>query len=182
MFQNKLATPYWCTYTYDPELEKKPIHTVTHSGQEFDMVVSGTMKIRVSAQMFVTHHVVGREVHTLDGNDRLRVEDGAVLDHVERFFRGEIAYGRHQGVVVAGMHRFEPRCEEQRGVLRGIARGVDEAAELRKMLCLIPYFLRKFALRHIQRTLALLDGVPSGNLQCPTVHRNAVLFDERNQS
>ena len=55
MFQNKLATPYWCTYRYDPELEKKPIHTVTHSGQEFDMVVSGTMKIRVGEHEEVLH-------------------------------------------------------------------------------------------------------------------------------
>lgn len=84
-----------------------------------------------SAQMLVAHHVIRREVHTLDGDDRLRVEDGAVLDHVERFFRGEIAHGRHQGViVVAAMHCLEPRSEEQRGVLRGIARVVDEAAEL----------------------------------------------------
>ena len=55
MFQNKLATPYWCTYKYDPELEKKPIHTVTHSGQEFDMVLKGTMRIRVGEHEEVLH-------------------------------------------------------------------------------------------------------------------------------
>ena len=55
MFQNKLATPYWCTYTYDPELEKQPIHTVTHSGQEFDLVLSGALLVQVGANKEVLH-------------------------------------------------------------------------------------------------------------------------------
>ncbi|MCQ2420153.1 MAG: AMP-binding protein, partial [Clostridia bacterium] len=44
MFQNKLATPYWCTYTYDAAQQNQPIHTTTHDGQEFDLVVKGTRK------------------------------------------------------------------------------------------------------------------------------------------
>jgi len=47
MFRRKLATPYWVTYQYSEELQSKPIHTVTHAGQEFDMVIKGTMRIRV---------------------------------------------------------------------------------------------------------------------------------------
>ncbi len=47
MFQNKMATPYWCTYKYDPELESQPVKTVTHSGQEFNLVIKGTLKVRV---------------------------------------------------------------------------------------------------------------------------------------
>ena len=47
LFRKKLATPYWVTYQYSEELQKKPIHTVTHAGQEFDMVVKGSMKIRI---------------------------------------------------------------------------------------------------------------------------------------
>ena len=47
MFRRKLATPYWVTYQYSEELQNKPIHTVTHAGQEFDMVIKGTMRIRV---------------------------------------------------------------------------------------------------------------------------------------
>ena len=39
MFRQKLATPYWVTYQYSPELQEQPIHTTTHSGQEFDLVV-----------------------------------------------------------------------------------------------------------------------------------------------
>ena len=46
-FRNKLAAPYWVTYTYSSELQNKPIHTVTHAGQEFDMVISGSLKFRI---------------------------------------------------------------------------------------------------------------------------------------
>ncbi len=47
LFRKKLATPYWVTYQYSEELQNQPIHTVTHAGQEFDMVVKGSMRIRI---------------------------------------------------------------------------------------------------------------------------------------
>ena len=47
MFRKKLATPYWVTYQYSPELQNLPIHTTTHTGQEFDLVIKGAMRIRV---------------------------------------------------------------------------------------------------------------------------------------
>ena len=47
MFRKKLATPYWVTYKYSEELQKQPISTTTHSGQEFDLVIKGSMRIRV---------------------------------------------------------------------------------------------------------------------------------------
>ena len=46
-FRNKLATPYWVTYQYSDELQKAPIHTVTHAGQEFDMVIKGALRFRI---------------------------------------------------------------------------------------------------------------------------------------
>ena len=47
MFRKKLATPYWVTYQYSEELQKLPIHTTTHTGQEFDLVIKGAMRIKV---------------------------------------------------------------------------------------------------------------------------------------
>ena len=47
MFRDRLGTPYWVTYKYDPALLEKPIATTTHGGQEFDLVLKGSMKIRV---------------------------------------------------------------------------------------------------------------------------------------
>ena len=47
MFQNRLGTPYWVTYKFDKALLGQPIHTTTHAGQEFDIVLKGSMLIRV---------------------------------------------------------------------------------------------------------------------------------------
>ncbi len=46
-FRHKLATPYWVTYEYSEQLQHEPIHTTTHAGQEFDLVIQGSMKVRV---------------------------------------------------------------------------------------------------------------------------------------
>ena len=55
MFQNRLGTPYWVTYKYDPALLDKPISTTTHAGQEFDIVLKGSMKIRVGEHVEELH-------------------------------------------------------------------------------------------------------------------------------
>lgn len=46
-FRDKLAEPYWVKYEYDPSQQNKPIHLATHSGQEFDLVISGKLKVQV---------------------------------------------------------------------------------------------------------------------------------------
>ena len=50
LFRNKIAKPYWATYEYSEELQNKPIHTTTHGGQEFDLVLNGTLKVQVGAR------------------------------------------------------------------------------------------------------------------------------------
>ncbi len=55
MFREKLAAPYWVTYRYSPELQDRPIHTTTHAGQEFDLVLKGTLKVRVGDHTEVLH-------------------------------------------------------------------------------------------------------------------------------
>ncbi len=47
MFRKKIAEPYWVRYEYDEELQNKPIHLAKHSGQEFDFVMSGRLKIQI---------------------------------------------------------------------------------------------------------------------------------------
>ena len=41
MFRRKLATPYYVTYEYNEDLQDEPIHTTTHDGQEFNLVLKG---------------------------------------------------------------------------------------------------------------------------------------------
>ena len=47
MFRGKFAEPYWVKYEYSDSLQNQPIHMTKHSGQEFDYVVSGRLKVQV---------------------------------------------------------------------------------------------------------------------------------------
>ena len=46
-FRKRLSDPYMVRYEYSAELENQPIHTTTHAGQEFDLVISGKLKVRI---------------------------------------------------------------------------------------------------------------------------------------
>lgn len=47
MFKNKLAEPYYVTYEYSNEQHSMPIHLTKHSGQEFDLVLEGSLKVQI---------------------------------------------------------------------------------------------------------------------------------------
>lgn len=47
MFRGKLAEPYWVRYEYSEALQSAPIHCTKHAGQEFDLVLSGRLKVQV---------------------------------------------------------------------------------------------------------------------------------------
>ena len=53
MFKNKLAEPYYVTYEYSQEQQSKPIHLTKHSGQEFDIVLSGSLKVQIGKNVEV---------------------------------------------------------------------------------------------------------------------------------
>ncbi len=46
-FRDKIAEPYFVRYEYSASQQNKPIHLSTHSGQEFDYVLSGALKVQV---------------------------------------------------------------------------------------------------------------------------------------
>jgi acetyl-CoA synthetase len=50
LFRDKIAKPYWATYEYSEALQNQPIHTTTHTGQEFDLVLSGKLKVQVGTR------------------------------------------------------------------------------------------------------------------------------------
>ena len=47
MFRKKLAEPYWVKYEYNADQQNQPIHLTKHSGQEFDFVMSGKLKVQI---------------------------------------------------------------------------------------------------------------------------------------
>ena len=54
-FKDKVAEPYWVRYEYSEKQQNEPIHTTTHKGQEFDLVLSGSLKVRVGDHTEVLH-------------------------------------------------------------------------------------------------------------------------------
>ncbi len=47
LFRDKIAEPYFVKYEFEEKLQNAPIHLTTHSGQEFDFVLSGRLKVQV---------------------------------------------------------------------------------------------------------------------------------------
>ena len=47
LFRKKIAEPYWVRYEYNEDLQNQPIHLTRHSGQEFDYILSGQLKVQV---------------------------------------------------------------------------------------------------------------------------------------
>ena len=54
-FRDKIAEPYFVRYEYSASQQNKPIHLSTHSGQEFDFILSGSLKVQVGNHTEVLH-------------------------------------------------------------------------------------------------------------------------------
>ncbi len=54
-FRGKMAEPYWVRYEYSAEQQSRPIHLTRHEGQEFDLVVEGSLKVQVGDHVEVLH-------------------------------------------------------------------------------------------------------------------------------
>ncbi len=54
-FRDKIAQPYWVRYEYNAAQQDKPIHLTTHSGQEFDFILSGSLKVQIGEHTEVLH-------------------------------------------------------------------------------------------------------------------------------
>lgn len=47
LFRNRMSEPFRVVARYDAELENQPIHISSHSGQEFDYILSGQLKVQI---------------------------------------------------------------------------------------------------------------------------------------
>ncbi len=54
-FRDKIAEPYFVKYEYSASQQNKPIHLSTHSGQEFDFILSGSLKVQIGEHTEVLH-------------------------------------------------------------------------------------------------------------------------------
>lgn len=54
-FRSKIAQPYWVRYDYSETQQNRPIHLTTHNGQEFDLVMSGSLMVQVGDHVEILH-------------------------------------------------------------------------------------------------------------------------------
>ena len=54
-FKSKIAEPYWVRYEYSENQQNEPIHLIRHSGQEFDIIYSGSLKVQVGTNTEILH-------------------------------------------------------------------------------------------------------------------------------
>ncbi|WP_040197581.1 helix-turn-helix domain-containing protein [Candidatus Soleaferrea massiliensis] len=55
LFQNKLAEPFLVTVPYCEEEQNKPIELSYHDGQEFDYIISGSLKVQMESHEEILH-------------------------------------------------------------------------------------------------------------------------------
>ncbi len=128
MFRKKLATPYWVTYKYSEELQDKPIHTTTHTGQEFDLVVKGAMRIKIG-----DHEEVLREgdsifyksstphgMIAIDGQDCIFLSMIMASDTTDQpLYIGQSRKGKAKQNLLC--NKFVTAQEDENGVLQGMS-------------------------------------------------------------
>ena len=54
-FKDKIAEPYFVRYEYSASQQNKPIHLTKHSGQEFDFILSGSLKVQIGEHTEILH-------------------------------------------------------------------------------------------------------------------------------
>ena len=54
-FRDKIAEPYYVRYEYSAAQQNKPIHLAQHSGQEFDFILSGNLKVQIGEHTEILH-------------------------------------------------------------------------------------------------------------------------------
>ena len=128
MFRKKLATPYWVTYEYSEELQDKPIHTTTHAGQEFNLVIKGAMRIQVG-----DHEEILREgdsifyksstphgMIAIDGKDCVFLSMIMASDTTDKpLYIGQSRKSNPNEKLLC--HKFINAAEDKNGVLQGVS-------------------------------------------------------------
>ena len=126
-FKNKAAEPYWVKYEYSQELQNKPIHLTKHSGQEFDLILSGSLMVQVGANKEILHEGDSIYYNSSTPHGMIAVEgkDCVFLamilpgeDTKEENIRQTVAAVSHKEKLVA--EKFVKTRENENGVLQSV--------------------------------------------------------------
>ena len=133
MFRKKLATPYWVTYKYSEELQNKPIHTTTHTGQEFNLVLKGSMRIKIGEHEEILHE--GDSVFyksstphgmiAIDGQDCIFLSMIMASDTTDqKLYAGQSRKGKREQNLLC--NKFVNATEDENGVFHGMTFSDEE--------------------------------------------------------
>ncbi len=128
LFRNKIAEPYWVKYEYEEGQQNRPIHQTTHSGQEFDIVFSGSLKVQVGEHTVVLNE--GDSIYYDSSTPHGMIATGGkacvfcavVLPGEENADEGEVS----KSIVSAGkresllINKFIKCTEDENGILTHI--------------------------------------------------------------
>jgi len=128
MFRNKIAEPYWVKYEFNPELQDKPIHLATHSGQEFDFIMSGRLKVQIGDN--IEYLSEGDSIYynsstphgmiAVDGSDCLFVAVVLPGEDIKEDIIRETIVSANSGNKQLAASKFIETVEDENGFLKSI--------------------------------------------------------------
>ena len=80
-FKDKLAEPFLVKFPYIPEEQNAPIHLSSHNGQEFDVIVKGSLKVQVGNHVDVLHEGDSIFYNSLIPHGMIAVSEGGCEFH-----------------------------------------------------------------------------------------------------
>ncbi|MBE6676407.1 MAG: cupin domain-containing protein [Ruminococcaceae bacterium] len=80
-FKDKLAEPFLVKFPYLPEEQNAPIHLSSHNGQEFDVIVKGSLKVQVGNHVDVLHEGDSIFYNSLIPHGMIAVSEGGCEFH-----------------------------------------------------------------------------------------------------
>ena len=129
LFRQKIAEPYWVRYEFDRGLQDKPIHLTKHSGQEFDIVMSGRLKVQIGEN--IEYLGEGDSIYynsstphgmiAVDGQDCLFVAVVLPGEDVKETVIRETIASAHGDREIGPAMKFIDAAEDENGALRRIS-------------------------------------------------------------
>lgn len=129
LFRQKIAEPYWVRYEFDRGLQDKPIHLTKHSGQEFDIVMSGRLKVQIGDN--IEYLGEGDSIYynsstphgmiAVDGQDCLFVAVVLPGEDVKETVIRETIASAHGDREIGPAMKFIDAAEDENGALRRIS-------------------------------------------------------------
>ncbi|MBQ6539475.1 MAG: AMP-binding protein [Oscillospiraceae bacterium] len=111
-FNHKIAEPFHVKYEYSQDQQNKPIHLTTHSGQEFDLILKGKLKVQIGEH--IEYLSEGDSIYYDSGTPHGMIAvDGEDCEFVAVVLPGEETETSLVGETIVGARQTEPLIYEK---------------------------------------------------------------------